>query len=336
MPRRSPISLADVAAGDNLALAFWRSAKGKRARPEVIEFAANLDVELARLRQQILAAELPEGAMDVFEIRDPKPRIIHAPCFRQRVLHHALMALLGPVIERSLVADSFACIKDRGTLAAVLRAQTHARRRPWYVKIDIAAYFASIEHARLLDDLRRRFKNAGVLRLCERILAQHHTTPGRGLPIGALTSQHFANLYLGPLDRFLLETLRVGAMVRYMDDTLWWGRSVGEVRRQLGQTIEFVERERGLTVKPNWQINRCTRGIPFCGFRVFPHALRLSQRRRRRYRLARSGWESAYRTGSIDAFQLQRGYASALAITLHADAHEWRRQQLAGRPPPDA
>jgi hypothetical protein len=155
------VSLSDVAAWDNLAAAFWRAARGKRHRPEVRRYAADLDTNLASLRRRILAAELPEGAMEVFEIHDPKRRTIHAPCFPHRVLHHAFMHHLAPVIERSLVADTFACIPGRGTLAAVLRAQAHARRYPWYAKIDVAAYFASIDHMRLLADLhRRRYRRA--------------------------------------------------------------------------------------------------------------------------------------------------------------------------------
>lgn len=336
MPRRSAVSLEDVAARDNLEVAFWLGARGKRHRPEVARFAASFERELDDLRQRILAAELPEGTLTTFEIRDPKPRLIHAPCFRHRVLHHALMRQLEPTIERSLVFDTYACIPGRGTLAAVERAQQHARRYTWYVKTDIAAYFASIEHERLLGDLARRFKHPGVLALCRRIIEAHHSAPGRGLPIGALTSQHFANLYLSPLDRLLLEQLRVDGMVRYMDDTLWWAPSRAQARQQLREVVTFLGRERGLEVKGNWQINRSERGIPFCGFRVFPGALRLSQRRRRRYRAARSRWETAYRQGMISAAELQRGYLSALAITAHADATAWRRRELQRRPACDA
>lgn len=155
MPRRSPVSLPDVAAWDNLAAAAWRAARGKQHRPEVRTYLANLDHNLSRLRRQILAAELPEGAMEVFEIHDPKRRTIHAPCFTHRVLHHALMHHLAPVIERSLVADTFACIPGRGTLAAIQRAQAHVRRHAWYAKIDVASYFASIDHLRLQIDLYR-------------------------------------------------------------------------------------------------------------------------------------------------------------------------------------
>ncbi|MFO7563888.1 MAG: reverse transcriptase domain-containing protein [Enhygromyxa sp.] len=336
MPRRSSISLADVAAWTNLCEAFWRAARGKRQRPEVACFAADLEHELARLRRQILAAELPEGAMVSFEIHDPKRRLIHAPCFRQRVLHHALMRLMAPVIERSLVSDTFACIPGRGTLAAVRRAQRHARRNPWYAKIDVETYFGRIEHERLLTDLARRFKDRGLLALCQRVIAQYTTSSGRGLPIGALTSQHFANLYLGPLDRHLLERARVAGMVRYMDDTLWWGHGRAAVRQQLQEVVEFLAEQRGLTVKPNWQINRSVHGAPFCGFRVFPDTLRLSLRRKRRYRHARRSWECAYNQGAVTSAGLQRAYAGVLAITAHANARGWRRGELEARPAPEA
>lgn len=189
---------------------------------------------------------------------------------------------------------------------------------------------------RLLQDLARRFKDRGVLRLCQRIIELHQASPGRGLPIGALTSQHFANLYLAPLDRWLLEHWRVGGMVRYMDDTLWWGARRSVVREQLHGVIERLVQQRGLTVKPTWQLGQSVHGVPFCGFRVLRGALRLSSRRRRRYRRARQRWESAYRGGVIDAPMLQRGYASALAITAHAHPSAWRREELLRRPAPEA
>ncbi len=335
MPRRSAISLADIAEWDNLTAAFWRAAKGKRHRTEVARFAASLERELARLRAQILAATLPDEPMTSFEIRDPKPRTIHAPSFRSRVLHHALIHRIGPVLERSLVADSFACIRGRGTRAAVARAQHHTRRHPWFVKIDVAAYFASVEHDRLLVDLERRLRDRGVLELCRAVLAVHQSAPGRGLPIGALTSQQFANLYLGPLDRLLLEGLRVGGMVRYMDDTLWWTSSRERARAQLDEAVEFLAERRGLRVKPTWQINRSVHGATICGYRVYPYGLRLSSRRRRRYRKARARWERAHVRGDIDASMLQRGYESALAITAGADAAGFRRRELERRPPPE-
>jgi len=328
--RRTTIRLDDVADRDQLAWAFWRAARGKRHRPEVQLFGERLDEELARLQREILTGTVAVGRTHRFEIRDPKRREIHAPCFRERVLHHALMALVAPVFERYLVPDSFACRPGKGSLAAVQRAQGHTRRFAWYLKIDMRAYFASIDHEVLKGLIRRRIKGRGVLALCDRIIDAHSFRPGRGLPIGALTSQHFANLYLAGLDRFLLEDQRVAGLVRYMDDVVVWGHGRGPLRLVLTAAREYVSSRLHLKIKPTWQLQRCERGLTLCGFRVTPWTLRLSRRRRRRYRQARQRWEREFAGGHIDGAALQAGYASALAVTAHADATSWRRNELAG------
>lgn len=334
--RRSSVTLHDVTTLDTLAHAFWRAAKGKRRDPEVVRFAADLLGELSRLGAEIRAGTVEVGRMHAFAIRDPKPRIIHAPCFRERVLHHALMAHVGPVLDRTLVDDTFACREGKGTLAAVLRAQHHARRFPWYVKVDVRGYFASIDHAILRAALRRKLKDRGVLELCDRIIAAHQSSrPALGLPIGALTSQCFANYYLAPLDRLLLQHLRVAGMVRYMDDAIAWCRNRTEARSVLAAIEEFTAASLGLALKPA-QIQRSDRGVSFLGFRVLPGVLRLSRRRRRRYASARLRLERAYRAGLIDGNALQAGYAAALAITAHASARAFRAADLRHHPPIDA
>jgi len=215
--KRSGVSLDAVADWHNLSAAFHRAALGKGHRTEVIQFKKDLPNRLANLRKDILAGTVTVGQMRCFHIRDPKPRIIHAPCFPERVLHHALMASVGPVLDRGLVADTYACRTGKGALAAVRRAQHHLQRWPWYAKIDIRSYFANIDHAILGELLARRFKDQPLLALMARIINAHHAAPGKGLPIGALTSQQFANYYLSGLDRLLLEACRVRGFVRYMD-----------------------------------------------------------------------------------------------------------------------
>jgi len=334
--RRTTIRLDEVADLEHLTWAFWRASRGKRRSPAVQWFARSLDENLARLRADILDGSVAVGRTHRFEIRDPKRRVIHAPCFPERVLHHALMAYIAPVFDRYLVPDTFACRPGKGTHAAARRAQALSRRFPWYLKIDMRSYFASIDHDVLRGLIRRRIKGRGVLALCDRILDAHHATPGRGLPIGALTSQHFASLYLAGLDRYLLEELRVGGLVRYMDDVVVWGRSRAELREVLAAAREYTAGRLHLEIKPGWQIQRTVRGVTLCGFRVGLGALRLSQRRRRRYRQARERWERAYRHGIVEELTLQKGYSSALAVTAGADAVAWRRRELARRPPVEA
>ncbi len=330
--KRSRITLEEVADWHNLTLAFHRAARGKGGRLEVRRFRADLDEEISRLRKDILDGSIEVGRMRRFSIRDPKPRIIHAPCFRERVLHHALIAHIGPVLDRSLIDDTFACRVGKGTLAAVRRAQFHQRRHPWFAQIDIDGYFAGIDHRRLLEMLRRRFKNRALLRLIERIIDAHHAVPGKGLPIGALTSQCFANYYLSGLDRLLLEGCRIDGMVRYMDDLVWWGKDRSTVREALAKARSFAEERLGLVVKQPVRIGRAAHGLTFCGFRILPGRVLLSRRRKQRYARHRCRWESAYAAGLIDERTLQKNYGSALALTVHADARSWRWEQLCRHP----
>lgn len=336
MAARSPVGLAEVTAWENLAAAFHRAARGKRERPEVQRFEANLDRELAVLGAAIRDGNVPVGQFTSFQVFDPKPRLIHAPCFRERVLHHAMIGPMEPVLERSHVADSFACRAGKGSLAAVVRAQHHLHRHPWYVKLDVRSYFASIDHGLLNEALARRFRNRRLLKLCQRVIAAHEAAPGKGVPIGALTSQHFANLYLAPFDRFLLERLGAAAMVRYMDDVLFWTRSKAEALAGRDAAVEFLEERLSLHAHARVGVQRSRLGVSFLGFRVLPDALRLSRRRRARYRRARRRWEEAYRVGMIDRRTLQSGFAAAEAITAHAQSTAWRRAELMLHPPIEA
>ena len=334
--KRTLIRIEDVAARDTLGWAFWRAAKGKRHSAEVSRFAADLDGNIDRLQAEILAGTIAVGEFRRFEIQDPKRRTIHAPLFRERVLHHALMAFIEPVIERYLVDDTYACRPGKGGRAAVLRVGAHLRHWPWYLQMDVRSYFASIDHDILRRQIRRRIKGRAVLRLLDRILASHQAGPGRGLPIGALTSQHLANLYLATLDRYLLETLRVGGLVRYMDDIIVWHPDRAWLRQAAGATREQAAETLRLEIKPSWRLQRSARGLTFAGLRIYPERVRLTARRRRRYRLARSKWEALFRAGAISAEALQAGYASALAMTRDADAVTWRWRQLCTSPTVDA
>lgn len=334
--RRTLIRLEDVADLGNLSHAFWLAARGLRHRADVVAFAADLDANLARLAKQILGGNEVHDDFHRFTVHDPKLRVIHAPSLTMRVLHHALMRQLDPRLEASLVADTFACRVGKGSLAAVRRAQQHLRRFPWHVKVDVRRYFDSIDHAVLLEVLRRRFKGEAVLHLCGRIIAGYQTAPGKGLPIGALTSQHFANAYLGEFDRYLQQDLRVAGMVRYMDDVVWWCDSRVAARTSLAQARQFLAERLQLQLKSSAQVHASVQGLTVCGFRIRRGALLLSRRRRQRYALARRKWELAWRAGQIDAGELQRGVNAALAITAHAQALIWRQEQLRRVPPVDA
>jgi hypothetical protein len=138
------------------------------------------------------------------------------------------------------------------------------RREPCYLALDVASFFASVDHEVLGAMLARRFKDERLPALLARFLASYETAPGRGLPIGSLMSQHLANFYLGPLDRFVKETLRVRGYARYMDDVLW-GASRAALRAHLCAVRAFVAGELRLAVKDCARIGTCAQGLTFLG-----------------------------------------------------------------------
>ena len=181
---------------------------------------------------------------------------------------------------------------------------------------------------RLLALLARRFKGEGFLRLMRRIVVGCPATPGKGLPIGSLTSQHCANLYLDGADRWLQASPLVCASVRYMDDMLWWCADRAAAHRTRAGLEAWLAQERALNLKPGPGIGRSVDGVTWCGARVLPGTVRLTARRRRRYAERRHAWEAAFAAGAIDGCALQRGYDAVLSQTLSMDALSWRREQL--------
>jgi hypothetical protein len=319
------VRLEQIADADNLREAFMRAARGKSHRAEVIAFRENLAAELSALRDGILAGTVAVGKFGAFTIHEPKERRIHAPCFRERVLHHALVGACEADFERWLVADTFACRRGKGREAALRRAEHYAARHGWFLKLDVAKYFDSIPHAVLLAEIARRWRDRRVVALWERIVHAYETTPGRGLPIGALTSQHLANFFLGAADRYAKETLRVPGYARYMDDmALWGGRE--ELKTALSGMRSFLAERLGLRLKENWHLQPVEHGMDFLGYRVRPEGSTLNRASRRRF-LRRWQWgERAHEEGRIE-----EGTAQRRLLALTAFVRVARRETLLAR-----
>lgn len=323
--KRTLIRLEDVAAWPNLLLATHKAARGKRQRPDVAAFLADLPARLQALGASILDGSAPFGEYRSFVIRDPKRRLIHAAAFPDRVLHHAVLNLAEPVFERTLLESSHAYRPGKGVHRAVASVQQHLRRHPWFAKMDVEGYFPSIPHEPLKALLARRFKGAGFLHLLGRIIdASPGPAEGRGLPIGSLTSQHFANLYLDSADRLLLDHPGVRANVRYMDDVLWWADSPAVLHESLARLGEHL-RGLGLTIKPSSvQIQRSDRGVSYCGFRIRQGVILPSRRKLRRYRWHMESLQDM--SSESSEAELQR-WADAIEATLaHCVSLDWRRR----------
>ncbi|MEL6895485.1 MAG: reverse transcriptase/maturase family protein, partial [Planctomycetota bacterium] len=212
----------DILAWDNLQKSLWSAAKGKRDRAEVVGFLHDVQQNLLILQQTLRDQTFDFSRYRQFRIRDPKPRMITAPCFESRIAHHAIISVLDPFFERFAIDHSYACRIGKGRNAAILAAQRAAKQSRWYVKLDIRSCFDSIQHEILLKLLCKRFKDPELLKMLSRVVQSFAESVGCGLPIGALTSQHFANFYLGWMDHHIVHELRPKSYVRYMDDFVMW------------------------------------------------------------------------------------------------------------------
>ncbi len=309
----------------NLLRAFHQAARGKRQKQEVRRFAEDLDGNLDRLRQEVIERRFEIGKFNVFMVYDPKERTIHAARFVERVFHHALMNLCEPVLERQAVFHSYACRKGKGRLKAIDAAQNAARGRAWHLKLDIRKYFESIPQERLISRLHRLFKDPEILHWLEKILRGHRPEEGKGLPIGSLTSQHLANFYLGPLDRFCHEHPAVKAYCRYMDDFVCWGDDKA-VMIALGKEIQsFVEKELGLGLKHPPCPQPTGRGMDFLGYRIFPSHVELKRRSKVRYWRKLRLLHTLHEDNMISSKALQERLTALTAFVLPVRSHGFRR-----------
>ena len=328
--KRVRIESDNVTALPELVEAAHRAARGKRDRPDVQAFFVRLERSLSHVQQALLDARLPNGSYRRFSIRDPKPRIIHAAPFADRVAHHALMQPMEAPLDQWQPATSFACRRGKGVHAAIAHAQRQCRRYPWFVKMDVSGYFEHIDHAVLIRLLHRRLKGPWLFRLIEAVLASHCSVPGRGLPIGALTSQHFANTYLVPADQWLISHPLCRAHCRYMDDTVVWAESREEANMLWRAYQDWLKETLHLSLKPV-VVQRACHGLTLCGIRIRPHALRPSRRRQQQFRSQLRHWESAYQDTEIDMLTLQRRVDSLVAMLSPGESLEWRRNLMSRR-----
>jgi len=324
--KRAGHLFAQVVAFDALCAAARRAARGLWRNRSVAAFLLDLEPEVLALQRELVGGTYRPRPPYTFPIADPKPRTISAAAFCDRVVHHALCAALEPALERFATADSYACRRGKGNHAAVRRVQALSRRFPWYAKLDVRRYFASVDLAVLAALLRRRFKDRRALDLISVILEAGAVAPGRGLPIGNLTSQHLANFYLGHADHAAKETIGVRGWVRYMDDMILLGPDKASVRKQAASVDEYLAAVLRLEVKREASILAPVRvGVPFLGFRIWPRQIRLDAARARRFRRRFRALDAAAEEGRIDEEAQARSAASLAGWAAQADTLAFRR-----------
>lgn len=309
---------AELTSWDNLLLAYRKAAKGKRGQANVALFEHRLEDNLLDLQDELQRKTYRPGRYVNFVIHEPKRRIISAAPFRDRVVHHALCNLIEPIFERSFIADSYANRKGKGNHRALDRCQQAARRYRYVLQADIRQFFPSIDHHILGGILARKIADPDVLWLANQIMRSGAGIlspaydmvyfPGddllaaarpRGLPVGNLTSQFWANCYLNPFDHFVKRELRCPAYLRFVDDFLLFGDDLTALWGWK-QAIEARLVRYRLTIHPGAQPKPVSEGIPFLGFVVYPDRRRLKRRKGVFYRRRLQQLVSDYADGIID------------------------------------
>lgn len=279
------VTLEEVASFANLTAAARRAICGHRRTRAAQRLLFELEPAVLALQRGLLAMTWRPGTFRTFTVHEPKERRIAAAPMTDRVVHHALCGPLAPVFEADAIEHSYACRIGKGAHRAAARARTLARRYRYFLKADVRHYFDSVAHAVLKGMLAERLGDGRVLGLLGRIIDHQPAgaVPGKGIPIGNLTSQHFANLYLGVLDRAMVQRFG-GRYLRYMDDVVVFGndKSALHEARAFAATLLRDELRLELNAAGTF-VAPVAGGVPFVGRRIFPGTVRLSHAARSRF-----------------------------------------------------
>lgn len=327
---------------ENLYLASRKAQKGKRFRDNILEFNDQIENNLFQLQHELESKTYQPGEYHTFRIYDPKPRLISAAPYRDRIVHHALCSIIIPLIEKSFIYDSYANRVGFGSHRALKRFIKFARSSRYILQCDIKKYFPSIDHQILKQQIRNKIKCSGTLWLIEAIIDNSNpqepvedyfigdnllspTERRKGLPIGNLTSQFFCNLYLNDFDHFIKEKLRCKKYLRYVDDFSLFGNDK-EFLDNAKIAIEDYLTTLRLKIHPvKSQLFETHYGASFVGFRVFPEQVRVRNDNLRRSRHRLREMQYNYRYGQISLKKLIERLQSWEAHLKHGDTYQLRR-----------
>ncbi len=285
---------------ENLQLAYQKASKGKSQRPSIKNFEEHLEENLQQLQHELQTFTYTPRAYKRFIVRDPKTRIINAADVRDRVVHHGLINIIGPIFENRFIYDSFANQIGKGTHAAVQRFKEFQRKvsnngkllhkafddnhvQGYVLKADVKHYFDTVDHALLLDILNEKIADQNVLWLIQQILQNFETSPGKGMPLGNLTSQFFANVYLTKLDYFVKHKLKAKYYIRYVDDFVVLHHDP-KILDQYKRKIELYLKNLHLELHPTkTKITSLRSPTTFLGYRIFYHYKLLRKRNLKKF-----------------------------------------------------
>ena len=315
---------------ENIHRAYKRASAARHYRDDIILFTRHIEDNLLALRDELKSGAYVHGEYRHFIAQDSKKREIMAAPFKDRIMHHALHGVIEPLFDARFIYDSYACRPEKGTHRAVKRLRQFLRRVPYeqaYIfQGDIVKYFSSIHHETLLALAQRTIHEPLTMRLIETVVRSAHAQRGTGIPIGNLTSQLFANMYLNELDQFVKHILRAKHYIRYMDDFLILDTDkhlLAEYRTAIAEHLEtrlrLTMHERKSTIAP------VRLGVGFLGYRIFKDTTRLRTSTVKRFTKRIRYRQKQLARGTYPQDRFDSGVASWQAYAKHANAWQLRR-----------
>ncbi len=326
----------EIISPENL-FSAWDSFKSdKRSKSDVQNFEWNLEQNIFQLHRDLKDKLYKHGPYAGFYITDPKQRHIHKATVRDRVLHHAVFSVVNPIFEPTFIPTSFSCRVGYGTHKGVEALKNITRKvsenntkQCFVLKCDVRKFFDSVNHEILLSIIKKRIKDDDAVWLLNSIVRSYESAPGKGIPIGNLTSQLFANVYMNELDQFVKHRLNIKHYVRYTDDFAIISKNPEELKSLLIPISEFLENELALTLHPNKSILRSVcQGVDFLGYTTFPkyRLIRTKTKHRMFKKLEKRMKE--YESGDITKLNLEQSINSYLGVLSHANTHRLREKLL--------
>ena len=321
-------SVRRIASFPELYKGYREARKGKRYKSEVLDFSRDLERNLHELSDGLLAGSYRPKGFKEFKLFDPKERDISAPYFRDRVVHRSLHQSLEPFFDRKFIEHSFACRKGKGTHTGVERAQSFMRKQDsqYFLKCDVKSYFDSVDHRVLLELLGRQIRDERITDLVEVILAD---SGERGIPIGTLYSQLFANVYLNEFDHFVKQGLQAEYYVRYMDDFVFFSDSKQRLHELREASQGYLREKLNLDLPySKTSLEPVNKGLTFLGYRIFPEYRKLRERNKKKFKHRLKVQKEALSREKIDFSELKDSIDSWKGHASHAETEELKKKYL--------
>ena len=326
----------ELCSSQNLELAYKKARKYKTLRPCVLEFEENLSENLDTLRVELLFHSYKPKPLKTFILRDPKTRKISKSDFRDRVIHHALCNIIEPFFEKMFIHDSYANRKGKGTLKAIHRFEYFRKRlsqnntsQVFILKSDIRHYFDEVDHSILLKIIGKKVNDPKVLWLIRRVLSNYSTSEGKGMPLGNLTSQFFANVYLNELDQFVKHRITAKNYVRYVDDFVILHNSEQQLTEWKGKIAGFLREKLLLDLHPEkTRIISSGHGVDFLGLKIFSFHKIMKKRNVRSFKKKLNLVCEKFDNGEITYDEVYDFLEGWVAYAKNADTYNLRRKVM--------